>query len=288
MRGATPAVSLSGTARDDRVLAATRALSLFIAPFLVLGFGILYLFPDHTRELFAWTIKPRLTAMMLGAAYLGGTYFFLRAARASAWHRVHAGFPPIAVFASLLGVTTILHWGRFNHGHPAFVTWAALYFTTPFLVIAAWVRNRTRDPRAPDADDRALPAPVRLALGGVGAVLLAVAALLFLRPDVAIQLWPWTLTPLTARVVASLFALAGAAEISVASDWRWSAARVTLQSQLIALLGIELAAVLAWGDLRPANPLRWLFAGGLLLLLTGLLLLWGLMDWPRRLPAPES
>jgi hypothetical protein len=57
--------------RDDRVLRETRVLSLVIAPFLVLGFGILYLFPGHSRELFAWTIKPQMTAMLLGAAYLG-------------------------------------------------------------------------------------------------------------------------------------------------------------------------------------------------------------------------
>jgi hypothetical protein len=39
--------------RDDRVLPYTRGLSLFILPFLVAGFVILYLFPSHTQRLFA-------------------------------------------------------------------------------------------------------------------------------------------------------------------------------------------------------------------------------------------
>ena len=61
--------------RDDHILPETRWLSAIIILFLVVAFGILYLFPDHTQELFAWGIQPRMSAMMLGAAYIGGAYF---------------------------------------------------------------------------------------------------------------------------------------------------------------------------------------------------------------------
>jgi hypothetical protein len=255
------------------VLRATRALSLFIAPFLVLGFGILYLLPDHTRDLFAWTIRPRMTAMMLGAAYLGGTYFFVRAALSERWHEVEAGFLPVAAFATLLGVTTILHWDRFNHAHVAFVTWATLYFTTPFLVAGTWLRNRRTDPSSRYPDDPDVHAPVRGTLAALGAAVLAVGALLFVVPGVAIQVWPWALTPLTARVVGSMFVLAGVAQLSIARHRQWSWARITLQSQMVALAGIVLAALLSWESFKPANPLRWIFVGGLLLILAALVLL---------------
>ncbi len=43
--------------RDDRVLPETRWLSAIIIPFLVVAFGILYLLPDHTQELFACTVS---------------------------------------------------------------------------------------------------------------------------------------------------------------------------------------------------------------------------------------
>jgi hypothetical protein len=257
-------------AHDDRVLLETRVLSLFIAPFLVLGFGILYLFPGHTRELFAWTIKPQMTAMLLGAAYLGGVYFFVRAASTASWHRVQAGFLPVTVFAALLGLTTILHWNRFNHAHIAFITWTTLYFTTPFLVAAVWFRNRARDPHTAEDGDRVIPSAIRTVMVAVGLVVLAAGAFLFVRPDLAIQVWPWTLTPLTARVAGSLFALAGVAQVCTGLDRRWSAARITLQSQLLSLAAIELATVLSWADFRPASPLRWAFAGGLLALLLGI------------------
>jgi hypothetical protein len=269
-------------AQDDRVLRETRLLSILIVPFLVLGFGILYLLPGHTRELFAWTIKPQITAMMLGAAYLGGVYFFLRAATTPSWVSVQAGFPPVAVFAALLGVTTILHWDRFNHAHIAFITWTALYFTTPFLVAAVWFRNRARDPHVAKELDLLRPRAVGTVLVAVGLAVLACAAFLFLRPDVVIQVSPWTLTPLTARVVASLFALAGVTQICTGLDTRWSASRITLQSQLLSLVAIELAAALSWADFRPASPLRWAFAGGLLVLLLAIGALMVTMD--RRRP----
>jgi hypothetical protein len=219
-----------------------------------------------------------MTAMMLGAAYLGGVYFFVRAAASRRWHEVEPGFLPVAGFAALLGITTILHWNKFNHGHAAFVTWAALYFTTPFLVIAAWLRNRRTEASPADLADPMVPGPVRLLLAALGSLVLAVGVLLFLAPGVAMGAWPWALTPLTARVVGTLFVLGGLAQLSVARDRRWSAARITVESQLLSLAGIELAAALSWDGFMPANPFRWFFVGGLLAQLAGLALLWAVMQ----------
>jgi hypothetical protein len=131
--------------RDDRILPETRWLAALIIPFLVVAFIILYFWPHDTDKLFAWTIKPSMTPMMLAAAYLGGIYFFTRALLAKQWHLVKLGFLPVTAFASLLGIATILHWNRFNHSHISFYTWATLYFTTPFLVFAVWLRNRRTD-----------------------------------------------------------------------------------------------------------------------------------------------
>jgi hypothetical protein len=64
----------------------------------------------------------------------GGAYFFLRAGSARSRQTIKAGFPPVTAFATLLGVATILPWNKFLHPHVAFWLWAALYFTTPFLV----------------------------------------------------------------------------------------------------------------------------------------------------------
>src|SRR6266700_7376359 len=143
----------SGLTHDDRILPETRWLAALIIPFLVVAFIILYFWPNDTDKLFAWTIKPTMTPMMLAAAYFGGIYFFTRAILAKQWHLVKVGFLPVTAFASLLGIATILHWDRFNHSHISFYTWAALYFTTPFLVFAVWLRNRTTDPGTAESRD---------------------------------------------------------------------------------------------------------------------------------------
>ena len=77
----------------DRVLTASRVLAAIIVPVLVAAFIMLYLFPNDTGRLFAWPIKPTMSAMMLGATYLGGAYFFTRVVFARQWHTVRLGFP---------------------------------------------------------------------------------------------------------------------------------------------------------------------------------------------------
>ncbi|MEP7193134.1 MAG: hypothetical protein ABI903_09740 [Actinomycetota bacterium] len=113
--------------RDDRVLAYTRGLSIFISPFLLVAFVLLYFFPGDTKQLFAWTIRPTMTPMVLASAYLGGAYFFLHVPRAPRWNPLKTGFLSVTLFATLLGIATIIHWDKFNHGHVAFWLWAGLY-----------------------------------------------------------------------------------------------------------------------------------------------------------------
>ncbi len=239
------------------------------------AFVILYLFPDHTQELFAWGIQPRMSAMMLGAAYLGGAYFFVRAATDARWHWVKVGFLPVTTFATLMGIATILHWDRFNHGSISFFAWVGLYFTTPFVVFLLWLRNRATDP-GPLSHDRRVPRLVRLLIGIVGGLTLLTSMILFLQPGLMISIWPWQLTPLTARVMGALFALTGVGELAIALDARWSAVRIALQSQMIGIAAIALAMVFSWSNFHQANPLTWIFLASILFLLvvSPLLYLW--------------
>jgi hypothetical protein len=253
--------------RTDRILPETRWVSAIIVPFLVVAFGILYLFPDHTKELFAWTIQPRMTPMMLGAAYLGGAYFFVHAATVARWHWIKVGFIPVTTFATLMGIATILHWDRFNHSHVSFFAWTILYFTTPFLVLAVWLHNRRTDSGKPDVNDILMPFPIRLGVGIVGVVTLLISIVLFLQPALMISIWPWKLTPLTARVMGALFALTGVGELAMALDVRWSAARIALQSQMIGIVAIALAIFFSWSNFNQANPLTWIFIASILFLL---------------------
>jgi hypothetical protein len=167
--------------RDDRVLAYTRVLSVAIVPFLLVAFVLLYFFPGDTKELFAWTIHPTMTAMALASAYLGGAYFFLRVPGEPRWNVVKTGFASVALFASLLGVATIVHWDKFNHAHVAFWLWAGLYFTAPFLVFGGWLANRRfAAPACPDEARLGLVARWVVAL--IGLLALVQGIVMFSRP----------------------------------------------------------------------------------------------------------
>jgi hypothetical protein len=262
---------------NDGIYRFTRLLAVFIIPFLILAWIILYLLPQRSGELFAWPIKPPMTAMMLGAAYLGGVYFFARVALAKQWHTIKAGFPPVTLFASLLGIATVLHWDRFTHDHISFFTWTVLYFTTPFLVFGTWLFNRRTDPRTLDTSDIPVPNWMRWLLGIAGAITLAISLLLLLLPQLMIDVWPWTLTPLTARVMGAMFALPGLVGLGIASDRRWSAACIILQAQAFSIGLILIAAVRSWSDFNPANISTWFFIGGLGALLIGIIILYAMM-----------
>lgn len=261
--------------RDDRVLPLTRWVALAIIPFLVVAFAVLYPFPGDTGRLFAWPVKPAITPMILGSVYLGGAYFFARAATASHWHTVKGGFIPVGTFATLMGVATIVHWDKFSHSRPAFWLWAGLYFTTPLLIFGIWWANRRHDDPAADAD-LLLPARVSRVIAVLGALSVATAAFLFVFPGSAAAIWPWTLTPLTARVMGAIFAL-GVAGLGAPADRRWASARILLQVAGVMLALIVIAGARASDELAPSNAMTWLIGAGFIAVLAAIATLYARM-----------
>jgi hypothetical protein len=205
--------------------------------------------------------------MVLGAVYLGGAYFFVRAARSTQWHTIKAGFPPVATFATLMGIATIIHWPKFNHHHVAFWLWVGLYFTTPFLVFGVWLSNR-RTESAPRPDERVVPQSIAMTIGVLGVLACATAIFVFVDPTRAIAWWPWLLTPLTARVMAAILAL-GLAAIGALGERRWSSIRTMIQVEAFMLGLIAVAVLRAHDQLDRSRPLTWAFGIGFAGVLVG-------------------
>ncbi|HZD57087.1 MAG TPA: hypothetical protein VE136_10210 [Anaerolineales bacterium] len=259
------------TSSHDQIEKETRWVGLLIIPFLIVASAMLYIWPDQTDRLFAWTIQPPMTALLMGSGYIGGLYFFARVARARQWHQVAAGFLAVTGFAALMGIATALHWDRFHHDHISFFAWASLYATTPFIIFGVWLRNRRADPSIANPHDRKVPVLVRWGMGIAGAVILLVGLLLFSIPELMIPLWPWQLSALTARVVGGFFTLPGVGWLVLARDPRWSAAKVFLESQFIGIVLILVGAARAWGDFDPGNAATAIFIGGMSLLALAIL-----------------
>jgi hypothetical protein len=71
--------------RDDRIFPITRIIAALVVPFLVLAWVILYFFPDMSGERFAWRIQPAMTAVYMGAGYIGGAWLFIQVILGRRW-----------------------------------------------------------------------------------------------------------------------------------------------------------------------------------------------------------
>lgn len=249
--------------RDDRVFPLTRLVGAIIAPILLVAFVILYGLPGRTEQLFAWTIMPEMTPLVMGAGYGTGVYFFYRVVTIEEWHRVAPVFPGIAVFTWFMAAATVLHWENFNHNHVTFYFWIFLYIVSPVLVPGIWVINRRADPWERIETTLETPRSLRWGAAISGVLITVTAVVLFLIPDLMIENWPWTVSPLTSRILLGWFALFGVANLMVSFDTRWSSARILVHSQIIGFSLVLVGFIRAWEHFDTANPFTWSVVGGI-------------------------
>jgi hypothetical protein len=163
----------------------------------------------------------------------------------------------VILFVWMAAIATALHLDRFFEDRLQFIAWAALYALTPIGIplLYAYERRRAPSPSGP----RLAPATRRaLAIAG-GAIVLVTLAMLA-APQPFIDAWPWTLTPLTARISAAVLGLYGGVWLSVALDGTRTGARIPLESHALGLLFLLVAMVAGSGDVDWENPLAPLLA----------------------------
>src|SRR5215213_1099037 len=174
------------------------------------------------------------------------------ALRTHAW--AHARVPVITVliFSALTLVATLLHRDRFHfEADGAIARFAAWFWLGVYLVVpVALVLFAVRQQRMPGDDpERRQPLPRWLAavLTLQGAIMLVVGVVLFAAPAQSATLWPWTLTPLTARVVAAWLVAFGIA--SVLALVERDLERLEISAIAYTLFGLlELAALARFED----------------------------------------
>ncbi len=270
-------------------------MAALILVVLIIAIIILYGRPERvaTEDLFPWRISPAMTALLMGAGYLGGAWFFARALSSPRWHWFGHGFLAISVFVWFMSVATFLHFDKFApYSSLSFYAWTGLYVVTPVLVPFLWFRNHVTDPGTPDRNDVMVPVQVRMADRVVGIVLLVIAVLIFVlgrqiaaatkANPAGLDVWPWALTPLTARVIGGWFALPGVVGLVLSREPRWSGWRIMIESQLISVSFILLGAMRAWNNFKQHSPLTWLFVIGLSILAISLAALYVTMERRRR------
>ena len=224
--------------------------AVVIIPVLCTAFVFLWGFPGRTEQLWAWTMRPDMTPINMGAGYLGGAWFFFRVATNHHPKRVVGGLAAATVFTSMLGLATLIHWEIFNHDHVSFWAWLSLYVVSPFLLpVLALANWRAGAAEEPDPSDRAeIPAWARTLLAVVGAFSVLAAVTAFVSPTLAQEHWPWTLTPVAARSLAAYVAFTGLFLMTPLIDRRWTSVRIGVEAVTVGLVMTGLGAIRARDD----------------------------------------
>jgi predicted small integral membrane protein len=276
--------------KDGRILPATHWASLVVFAILVPALVILWGIPDRTEDAWAWTIQPDLTPIVLGAGYGAGAYFFLRTFLSDQFHPSAAGIFGAAFFASFMLIATLIHWDKFNHGDApligalVFYGWVAVYIISPFVVLGLWWTNRRTDSGEPAPGEAIVPLWVRRVAQVVAAGAFLGAAVFYLAPDEAIDVWPWDLTPLTSRVIGSFTAQVGVGALLISLDRRWSAWKLIVETFFVATALLLIGAIRAWDDFDTDNTLTYLYLGGLVTADIALLFLYRSMSREEERP----
>ena len=249
-----PAASPAAIVPGGQVGRLTRWVAVAVIFFLADAVQLLLLLPDRTGELFAWAIDPQVTSLVLGAAYVAGG-LLLRPSRDGGRPGIGSrrGSPPSSSSSGWPLRPRPCTSTASCHDGLSFAAWAAIYSIAPLGLPLLYLAQR-RDARVPRADVP-MSARARMLLGCAGAPVLIVALLAFAAPQSTIDLWPWTLTPLTARIVATVMALFGSLWVSVAIHGGKTAARILLEAHALGLAFLLLAGGRGHGNIDWTNPL---------------------------------
>jgi hypothetical protein len=253
---------------------------LYVASGLVFAVGIsLYLLTEQTDVYFAWTIQSALTATFLGGAYWSACVLEFIAARRRLWAEARIAVPSVIIFTGLTLVVTLMHLDRFHFNAPSLLTragtwfWLAVYASVPIIMsvlLASQLRAPGGDPPRSAKPHRAIWF-TQLAVGGL-MVLCGVTMLV--APASVVPLWPWDLTPLTARAIGAWLVGLGFAACNAAYENDLVRIRPVMISSVIfsVLQGIALV--------RYPDQFRWGTAGGwIYLLFLVVFLAVGLYGW---------
>jgi hypothetical protein len=245
------------------ILPGTRLVLMVFAGLTLLAFFALFVGAERTDRVFAWTIQPPATAAFLGAAYAAGCALEVLALRRGTWAALRLPFLTILVFTTVTLVATLLHLDRFHFGSAFALArfaawfWLAIYVVVPVAMVVVLVVQERR-PSVP-TDRVPLPAVLRATMLAQGGLMLVAGAALFVRPGVAAALWPWPLTPLTARMVAAWLLAFGLA-VGLAG-LEADLARLDVAAIAYGLLAVlELVVVVRYAEtVRWGSPAAWVY-----------------------------
>jgi hypothetical protein len=216
-------------------------------------------FPDRIDEFLPFKVPP-LHARFIGAVYLAGATMMTLATAARAWHAVRVVTVILALWTGLLGIVSLLYLQAFDWSwRPTWFWWVAYIWFPIGAAFIAWNQRNVNDhPNGP-----ALSQLLRgfLAVQGIVAVVLALA--LLFAPNLLVQLWPWSITPLLAQIYSAPFLAYGVGSFYASRQHGWSEVRIPVVATLVLTLTAAIVSLLHGRLFNVANPSSWVWFSGL-------------------------
>ncbi len=255
-----------------RILYAASAL-VFLAGFQ------LFILTEYTRTYFAWDVLPPLTAASLGAAYWASVLVELSSARGATWAKARVAVPGVWAFTALTLIVTLLHFDRFHFSRvdlaprAAAWLWLGIYAGVPLaMLLAALLQRRTPGTEPPR--EKPFPTWLRAFFLVEGSGMAVMGAALLVAPGSTLPLWPWLLTPLTARAIGAWFVALAVVAFCAYRENDLSRIRPVGGGFTVFSI-LELVALARYpADMNWASPGAWIYTAFLLSLLPAGLYAW--------------
>jgi hypothetical protein len=185
---------------------------------------------------------PALHARFLGAMYLSAFVMLLGGFRAGRWDLI--GVVPVmtGTWTGGIFVVSLIHLDLFDFSTPQTWIWMVAYGVYP--VIALWLVWAHRDHLTGSAAGAPAPRGVNVYLAVQGAVLLLLAAALFLAPAAMVDRWPWPITDSLAQLYAAPFLSYALGSLLLSRTPGWAQLRVGLVTMAVFAAGVLIASLI--------------------------------------------
>jgi hypothetical protein len=214
--------------------------------------------PADSKTNFAWPIQPVVMAAVLGAFYITSAPLFLLPLFAKRWEMIRPMILPTALFSTVQLAATFLHWDKFSVGTTPFYVWFASYFLPPPIFVSAYLWHQRKAASHPTASDGPLPVWLNWLLIVCGSLLTAGAILIFIVPNLLIPIFPWQLTPLTARSFSGWLIAIGTIMISMSRENDRTRSRLATPMLILILPALLLQMARYANEVDWSNPVLWI------------------------------
>jgi hypothetical protein len=193
----------------------------------------------------------------MGASYFAGIGNVL-AIRANKWSLARVQLPAILFFSLTMLIATLLHIPIFNWSHPIAWAWLAVYVVSPIAAVIVWIQME-RGYQAPKFETNKLPAVFPTVML-IFALLDGIIGLtLFLFPEQIASFWPWSLTPLTSRVIGGWWLSGASLQFMLSQQKTLHTARIGLLANILVIASLIIGALIHFTEFDGPQISVWMY-----------------------------